>query len=58
MDYQCCPGSKLLRQAILEIYPCSSCGKEVEIWTDEFKRSRAKGHKNYSEQTKNRLKYC
>ncbi len=58
MDHQCCPGSKLLRKGILEIYSCSSFGKEVEIWTDEFKGSRAKGHKNYIKQTRNRLKYC
>ena len=39
MDHAFCPGSKLLRQPAPELYPCPNCGTEVEIWTDEFKRT-------------------
>jgi len=33
-----CPGSKKFRQPEPKIVKCSSCGEEVEIWTDEFQR--------------------
>ena len=32
-----CPGSRNIREPIPEYVNCSSCGKEVEIWTDELK---------------------
>ena len=32
-----CPGSQKFRQPEPEIIKCSSCGSEVEIWTDEIK---------------------
>lgn len=39
MDFsRVCPGSKPLRQPAPEIFICSSCGEEVEIWTDEVRR--------------------
>ncbi len=37
MDHVYCPGSKLLRQPKPESVSCSSCGTEVEIWSDEIK---------------------
>jgi DNA-directed RNA polymerase subunit RPC12/RpoP len=37
MDLRC-PGSKYVRQPIPEIFTCSNCGAEVEIWTNELKR--------------------
>lgn len=32
-----CPGSQSFRQPKPEIIECPSCGKEVEIWTDEIR---------------------
>lgn len=37
MDHVFCPGSKILRQPAPEMFSCTSCGAEVEIWTDEIK---------------------
>jgi HD superfamily phosphodiesterase len=37
MDHTVCPGSKNLKQPKPEIFTCSNCGEEVEIWTDEIK---------------------
>lgn len=34
-----CPGSKKFRQPEPENLKCPSCGKEVEIWTDEIQRA-------------------
>jgi hypothetical protein len=39
MDRAFCPGSRLLRQPAPELFPCPNCGTEVEIWTDELKRT-------------------
>jgi rubredoxin len=33
-----CPGSKTLREAVPEDFPCPRCGSIVEIWTDEPRR--------------------
>jgi len=32
-----CPGAKFIRQPAPEIFKCSKCGGEVEIWTDELR---------------------
>ena len=32
-----CPGSKRIREPVPENFVCPSCGREVEIWTDETK---------------------
>jgi predicted RNase H-like nuclease (RuvC/YqgF family) len=32
-----CPGAMFMRQPKPEIFLCPSCGKDVEIWSDEFK---------------------
>lgn len=32
-----CPGSRKIRNPIPENFPCPSCGRDVEIWTDELK---------------------
>ena len=32
-----CPGAKTFIQPKPELIPCSFCGEEVEIWTDEVK---------------------
>ncbi|MDD5674089.1 MAG: HD domain-containing protein [Chitinivibrionales bacterium] len=37
MDHAFCPGARLLRQPKLEVTKCSSCGSEVEIWSDEMR---------------------
>ncbi len=34
-----CPGSRTIRSPVPENVPCSQCGREVEIWTDEAKAS-------------------
>ena len=34
MDFKC-PGSKSIRQPTPEIFTCSECGEEVELWTNE-----------------------
>ena len=39
---QFCPGAKRLREPTPEYVSCPGCGREVEIWTDEFK-ARCKG---------------
>ena len=39
MNHTFCPGSKILRQPTPELFTCPSCGEEVEIWTDEPKRT-------------------
>ena len=31
-----CPGSQALKNPTPEDIACSSCGAELEIWTDEF----------------------
>ncbi len=36
MDHTICPGSKFIRQPKPEQFTCSSCGEEVEIWSDEI----------------------
>ncbi len=36
MDHTVCPGSKYMRQPKPELFPCPSCGGEVEIWSDEI----------------------
>lgn len=33
-----CPGSRNLREAVPEDFPCSRCGTIVEIWSDETGR--------------------
>ena len=38
MDHAFCPGARLLRQPVPELFPCPNCGTEVEIWSDEFRR--------------------
>lgn len=45
MDHKFCPGSKVMRQPVPEIFACPQCGEEVEIWSDELKRSCPKCHK-------------
>lgn len=35
---QFCPGSRTLREATPEEYPCPRCGTAVEIWSDEVRR--------------------
>ena len=37
MEFRC-PGSSRIRQPIPEIFTCSDCGAEVEIWTSELRR--------------------
>lgn len=37
MDHQFCPGAKLMRQPKPEIFTCTACGGEVEIWSDEIR---------------------
>ena len=37
MDHTICPGAKMLRQPKPEIFACTSCGGEVEIWSDEIR---------------------
>lgn len=32
-----CPGAKLIRQPMPEMFDCPNCGAEVEIWTDELR---------------------
>lgn len=32
-----CPGSRTIRNPVPENFPCPSCGRQVEIWTDEAK---------------------
>jgi HD superfamily phosphodiesterase len=32
-----CPGAKLIRQPMPEMFDCPKCGAEVEIWTDELR---------------------
>ena len=39
MDHTVCPGSRLVRQPVPEIFQCPKCGDEVEIWSDEIKGS-------------------
>ena len=39
MDHLFCPGARLFRQPNPDLFECPHCGSEVEIWTDEFKRS-------------------
>jgi len=39
MNHTFCPGSKILRQPTPELFTCPSCGEDVEIWTDEPKRT-------------------
>ncbi len=34
-----CPGSKILKSPVPEMYVCPNCGEEVEIWTHELKRN-------------------
>lgn len=59
MDHQYCPGSKLLRQPAPEIFLCSGCGGEVEIWTDEFKRTCSScGTVVYRDNTMSCLDWC
>jgi HD superfamily phosphodiesterase/predicted RNA-binding Zn-ribbon protein involved in translation (DUF1610 family) len=59
MDHQFCPGSKLLRQPAPEMFSCPSCGEEVEIWTDEFKRDCLKcGETVYRDKTMSCLDWC
>ena len=36
MDHTVCPDSKFIRQPKPEQFPCTSCGEEVEIWSDEI----------------------
>jgi hypothetical protein len=37
MDHEFCPGAKFMRQPKPEIFTCSACGGEVEIWSDEIR---------------------
>jgi predicted metal-binding protein len=37
-DYLKCPGLELTLTVTPEEYPCTRCGRLVEIWTDELKR--------------------
>ena len=39
MNHTFCPGARILRQPAPETFTCPSCGGEVEIWTDEPKRT-------------------
>lgn len=32
-----CPGSQKFKQPYPEVFKCSGCGSEVEVWTDEIK---------------------
>lgn len=36
--YSKCPGSKAFAEPKPQAFTCSSCGSEVEIWTDEISR--------------------
>lgn len=46
-----CPGSRTIREPRPEYMACSSCGAEVEIWTDELKATCSKcGNKVYRAQ--------
>jgi hypothetical protein len=54
-----CPGSRLLRQPKPEVFTCPSCGKEVEIWSDEFKaRCRNCGKPVYRSGAMSCLEWC
>ena len=54
-----CPGSRLLRQPKPEVFTCPSCGKEVEIWSDEFKaRCRNCGKPVYRSSAMSCLEWC
>jgi hypothetical protein len=34
-----CPGSKMIKEPIPEIFNCPVCGNDVEIWTHEMSRN-------------------
>jgi DNA-directed RNA polymerase subunit RPC12/RpoP len=54
-----CPGAKFIRQPKPELFPCPSCGKEVEIWSDEFKaRCRNCGKLVYRSREMSCLEWC
>ena len=54
-----CPGSKFIRQPKPELFPCPSCGKEVEIWSDEFRaRCRNCGKSVYRSREMSCLEWC
>ena len=36
MDHTICPGSRVMRQPKPEQFDCTTCGAEVEIWSDEI----------------------
>lgn len=37
--HEICPGARFIRQPKPELFDCPNCGAEVEIWTDELKRT-------------------
>jgi DNA-directed RNA polymerase subunit RPC12/RpoP len=54
-----CPGAKFVRQPKPELFACPSCGKEVEIWSDEFKaRCRSCGKPVYRSREMSCLEWC
>ncbi|OGO35732.1 MAG: hypothetical protein A2147_06620 [Chloroflexi bacterium RBG_16_57_8] len=54
-----CPGSRAIREPIPEYMNCSSCGREVEIWTDELKATcPGCGSKVYRAQQASCIDWC
>lgn len=54
-----CPGSRAIREPIPENIKCSTCGREVEIWTDELKAScPGCGSKVYRAQQASCIDWC
>jgi len=58
-DHQYCPGAKLIRQPAPETFVCTSCGAEVEIWTDELRANCPScGHTVYRDSAMSCLDWC
>lgn len=54
-----CPGSSGIKQPTPEYLTCSSCGEEVEIWTDELKaKCTSCNSLVYREQTPSCIDWC
>lgn len=54
-----CPGSRTIREPRPEYMNCPTCGKEVEIWTDELKATcRSCGGKVFRAQQASCIEWC